>query len=81
MEFLKLKEALDEIAEKYNTPGVDCIVCHKHKRIFRYFRGVSDIENKTEINGSELYTIFSMTKMLTCTCALQLFEKGEETLC
>lgn len=30
--------------------------------------------------GNELYLIFSMTKMLTCTCALQLFEEGKYLL-
>jgi len=77
MKFNKLKNALDSIIETYGTPGVDCIVYKEHKEIFRYFSGVSDIENKKEINGNELYIIFSMTKMITCTCALQLFEQGK----
>lgn len=29
------------------------------------------------MEGNELYLIFSMTKMLTCTAALQHFEKGK----
>ena len=29
------------------------------------------------MEGNELYLIFSMTKMLTCTAALQLFELGK----
>lgn len=77
MDFSLLKQALDDIVENYNTPGVDCIVHTNHKEVFRYFRGVSDIEYGKPIVGNELYTIFSMTKMLTCTCALQLFEQGK----
>ena len=38
-----------------------------------------DIENNKKMNGDELYLIFSMTKMITCTAALQLFEKGAIT--
>ena len=77
MNFNKLKNALDSIIETYGTPGVDCIVYKEHREIFRYFSGVSDIEKNKAINGNELYIIFSMTKMLTCTCALQLFEQGK----
>ena len=76
MEFLKLKECLDHFVNDYNTPGVDCIVYREHQPIFRYFAGVRDLESGKKIDGDELYFIFSMTKMLTCTCALQLFEKG-----
>lgn len=77
MDFTKLKYCLDRIVEEYNTPGVDCIVYKEHKIIFRYFAGMSNIEDTKKINGNELYIIFSMTKMLTCTAALQLFEQGK----
>ena len=76
MDFTKLKNCLDEILADGNTPSVDCIVYKNHEMIFRYFTGLSDIENNKSINGNELYFIFSMTKMLTCTAALQLFEQG-----
>lgn len=76
MEFLKLKECLDHFVKDYNTPGVDCIVYKEHEELFRYYAGVRDLESGRKIDGDELYFIFSMTKMLTCTCALQLFEKG-----
>ena len=77
MDFTELKSYMDRIVNEYNAPGVDCIVYKEHKPVFRYFTGMSDIENNKKMNGNELYLIFSMTKMLTCTCALQLFEKGE----
>ena len=77
MDFSKLKNCMEEIVQKYNTPGVDCMVYKDHEVIFRYFTGMSDIENNKKMEGNELYLIFSMTKMLTCTAALQLFEKGK----
>ena len=76
MDFINLKNCLNDLVSIYKTPGVDCIVCKEHKPIFRYYTGFSDMENKIEMNGKELYYIFSMTKMLTCTCALQLYEQG-----
>ncbi len=77
MDFKKLKNCMDVIVQKYNTPGVDCIVYKEHEIVFRYFVGMSDIEKNKKMNGNELYLVFSMTKMITCTAALQLFEQGK----
>lgn len=78
--FLNLKNYIDEIITRYNVPGADCIVYKEHEQVFRYFTGMSDVENNKAMNGTELYLIYSMTKMLTCVCALQLFEKGKYTM-
>ncbi len=80
MDFTNLKNCLDDILNNTATPSVDCIVYKDHKILFRYFAGLSDVENNREINGSELYLLFSMTKMLTCTAALQLYEQGKFSL-
>lgn len=77
MDFSVLKKVLDGIIEKGNTPCVDCLVYRDHQIIFRYFSGLSDVERQRKIDGNELYRIYSMTKMLTCTAALQLFEQGK----
>lgn len=76
IDFTKLKVCMDELHSAYNTPGVDCLVYQNHEPIFRYFTGFRNIEDQIPINGDELYIIFSMTKMLTCTAALQLFEQS-----
>ncbi len=77
MEFSKLTNYLDYLVREVKTPGVDCIVCKDHEVIYRYFTGKSDIEADKDVKGDEIYIIFSMTKMLTCTAALQLYEKGK----
>ena len=77
MDFTRLKNYMDRLVSEYNVPGVDCIVYQEHEQLFRYYTGKSDIENAKEMNGNELYLIFSMTKMLTCTAALQLMEQGK----
>ena len=77
MNFDRLKDYVDKMIKEYNAPGVDCIVCKDHQVLFRYCAGMSDIENKKPLNENNLYFIFSMTKMLTCTAALQLMEKGK----
>ncbi len=55
---------------------MDCAVYHDHQLLFRYFEGTGERARA----GNELYIIFSMTKMLTCTAALQLLEHGKYRL-
>ena len=76
MDFTKLQNVLDRIVSVYHAPGVDCRVYIDHQPVFRYYTGLRDAENHIPMDGTELYLIFSMTKMLTCTGALQLLEKG-----
>jgi CubicO group peptidase (beta-lactamase class C family) len=76
MEFPNLTAYMNRLVEEFHVPGVDCTVYQGHKRIFRYFTGVRDLDTQQPMTGDELYIIFSMTKMLTCTCALQHFDKG-----
>jgi len=80
VEFFNLKKCMDNLLYGYKTPGIDCLVYRDHKPIFRYYVGTSDRENGIQMNGQEQYYIFSMTKMLTCVCALQLWEKGAFSL-
>ncbi len=77
IDFSNLKRCLDSILNETLTPSVDCLVYQDHRPIFRYFSGYSDIEAEKAIDGNELYFIFSMTKMVTCTAALQLFEQDQ----
>lgn len=57
-------------------PGYDCIVYKDGKEVFRHMNGYSDFENKVPVKGTERYNIYSCSKPITCTAALQLFEKG-----
>jgi hypothetical protein len=50
MNFDILREVLDRIHEKNNTPSVDCMVYLDHKPIFRYFRGYRHVEEQREID-------------------------------
>lgn len=76
MEFERVRRVLDSFQQE-GIPGLDCIITIDHREVFRYFAGFSNRETGRKIDGSELYLIFSMTKMLTCTCVLQLYEQGK----
>ncbi len=77
MDFLRLTNYLNYLVDEVKTPCVDCIVYKDHEIIYRHFAGKSDIEAGKNVTGDELYIIFSMTKMITCTAALQLYENGK----
>ena len=76
MDLKNLKAFMDDMA-KNHTVGNDCEVYLDGKSVFRYFSGYSDWENKTPLNGNELYNIYSCSKVATVTAGLQLLEKGK----
>ena len=80
MNFENLKKCMDEHVAHEHRPSVDVLVYRNHELLFRYFTGVMDIENGGDIKGDEYYFIYSMTKMITCCCALQLLEQGKYKL-
>ncbi len=58
------------------VPGFDLAVYKDGECILRYMNGYSDYENKIKMKGNERYNIYSCSKPITCTAALQLWEKG-----
>ena len=73
--FEKLKSFCDSFLE-YDIPGFDLAVFKNGECILRYMNGYSDIENKVKMNGTERFNIYSCSKVITCTAALMLWEKG-----
>lgn len=65
------KESLIRLLEDrthIDVPGNSLLVYHKDKEVFRHYSG--------EVKEDTLFRIFSMTKVVTVTAALQLYEKG-----
>ena len=73
--FEKTKAFCDSFLE-YGLPGFDLAVYKDGECILRHMGGYSDLENGTKINGDERYNIYSCSKPITCTAAMQLWEKG-----
>lgn len=73
--FERLKNFCDSFLE-LGVPGFDLVIYKDGKCILRYMNGYSDLENKVKIDGNERYNIYSCSKVITCTAALQLWEKG-----
>ena len=73
--FENLKKFCDYFLE-LGHPGFDLNVYKDGECVLRYMNGYSDMENKIKVNGNERYNIYSCSKVITCTAALQLLEKG-----
>lgn len=67
------------------TPGSDLMIWQDGQCILRHLAGVSDWERQISMTGTERYNIYSCSKAITVTAALQLWEKGlyslEDRLC
>ena len=73
--FENVIKTMDSFLEQ-GLPGYDCIVFYDGKEIFRHWNGYSDKENQIAMSGKERINIYSCSKVITCTAALQLWEKG-----
>ena len=77
MNFSKLTAFLDSLGPRYGVPGYDIRITRDHETIFRHMGGHSDYDGAVPVNGSELYYIYSATKVITMAAAMQLIVQGK----
>lgn len=73
--FENLESLMDSFIDK-KVPGYDCVIYKDGECIYRHHNGYVDLENKIPFKGNERHCIYSCSKVITCTAALQLYEKG-----
>lgn len=66
---------LDRLVQE-RIAGCSMLVLHKDKEVFRHYCGYADLGLQKEVNADTIFRIYSMTKIVTVTAALQLYEKG-----
>jgi CubicO group peptidase (beta-lactamase class C family) len=76
MNFKELEIFIKDITN-WRIPWADCVVYHKNKPVFRYSAGYANVKTKEPITANNLYNLYSTSKVITCTAALQLFERGK----
>lgn len=76
MKFDDLTKFLDKITS-WRIPGAVCRINYGGKEVYEYHCGYADIASGKPMQGDELFHLYSLTKLITCVSALQLFEKGE----
>jgi len=75
MNFSALREYQNSLFD-YGIAGNDLIVCREGKPLYRHMTGMQDIENGIPVTEDTIFRMFSMTKPITCTGAMMLYEKG-----
>lgn len=76
MNFSKLTAFLDSLQTDYNVPGCDCVVFHHHRQVYRRMAGWADAAHTRTVSDTDLYYLFSASKVITCTAFMQLVEQG-----
>jgi len=79
MKLEKLTEFLDSL-ESRGIPSVDCMIYQNHELVYRHMNGTTDEKKEKKVDGSEVYLMFSMTKVQTMAAVLQLVEQGKLSL-
>lgn len=75
MNFDRLTQFIDSLLS-YGIPGSDLLIQKNHQTIYRHFHGWRDREAQIPLDGTELYYLYSCSKITTVTAAMQLYEKG-----
>lgn len=73
--FTKLTEKLDSYLD-LGLPFYDCKVMKDGECVYHHGGGFTDAAGTVAVTGKEKYNIYSCSKLITCTAALQLWEKG-----
>ena len=76
MNFDKLDRLLTHLVEDKGVPGVEIAIHQGGNEIYRGFEGFADREAERLHSGRDIYNLYSMSKVITCTAALRLFEEG-----
>ncbi|OXM82543.1 serine hydrolase domain-containing protein [Paenibacillus rigui] len=73
--FPRLSELLQRFIEK-GPAGCSCIIAQGNEVVYEQSFGYADLETKRPIRPDTIFRIYSMTKIITCTAALMLYERG-----
>lgn len=71
---------LSELLKRYvenGLAGCGCAVAKDGEVLYQGYFGYADLEEKRKITEDTVYRMFSMTKVVICTAAMILFERGE----
>lgn len=77
MNFEPLTRFLDTLDTKAAAPGRSCMVSYRHEPVYEHHAGHCDFEGNRTPDRDTLYHVCSVSKIFTCTAALQLMERGE----
>lgn len=75
MNFSKLNDFIRSLPA-CGIPGCEIAVTYKGEQVFRTRTGYSDKEFTKPVSPSDIYRMYSVSKVTTCVAAMQLVERG-----
>ena len=69
-------QQLTDFLDMMRTPGSELIIYHDHKEIYHHTSGYSDEAKTKKTAPSDMYILYSSSKVMTCAAAMQLIERG-----
>lgn len=76
-DFTVLKAYMDALHQEKGAPSGDVMVYHKGQLVYRYMTGYADDARTCPVNERTLYNMYSCSKPITVTAAMQLVESGK----
>ena len=76
MDFTPLKEFMDYLTA-WRIPGNSIRISIEGKEVFTYASGYADVQTKEPMTTKHLVNLYSCSKPVTVTAALQLYEQGK----
>lgn len=70
---------LDQLLARFakeNLAGCACAVAKNGEIVYEGYHGYADLDTKREMNADTIFRLFSMTKVIVCTAAMMLYERG-----
>lgn len=74
--FDKVGAYMDSLIERKRLAGCSVQIKLQDELVYEHYTGYADVASQKPITGDTLYRIYSMTKPITVTAALQLYEQG-----
>uniref|UniRef100_UPI00047BB416 serine hydrolase domain-containing protein n=1 Tax=Caldanaerobius polysaccharolyticus TaxID=44256 RepID=UPI00047BB416 len=74
--FSDLSALLEGFVTK-GLPGCGCAIAKNGEILYEGYFGYADLEKRKPINEESVFRIFSMTKVIICTAAMILYERGK----
>lgn len=72
----RITEYLKRCTEEGKAAGFGALIARRGRIAYEAYLGKADIESAASIDPSTIYRIYSMSKPITCTAALSLWEEG-----
>lgn len=75
-DFSALRGYISHITDVIGVPGASILIKREHEEVFFCQSGFSNREAGKPITRDAVYYMYSISKVVTCVAALQLFERG-----